>query len=219
MKISAGGSKNAMTIKNVFSAMLAIGLATSLRAADSAGVIREFDFSAGGISPASLYSPAAGFGFDLGSKVKKLPGGGVTSDRPFFFSVALPEGNYCVTAVFGDRNGGTTNTVKAEARRLMLEKVMTASGEMVTRRFVVNTRTVNYSGGQVHLKAREKTTETVTWDDKLTLEFNGARPGLQKLEISPATNATTVFIAGDSTVCDQPLEPWNSWGQMLPRFF
>jgi len=24
---------------------------------------------------------------------------------------------------------------------------------------------------------------------------------------------------GDSTVCDQPAEPWNSWGQMLPRFF
>ncbi|HLP76278.1 MAG TPA: rhamnogalacturonan acetylesterase, partial [Candidatus Paceibacterota bacterium] len=24
---------------------------------------------------------------------------------------------------------------------------------------------------------------------------------------------------GDSTVCDQPKEPWNSWGQMLPCFF
>ena len=29
----------------------------------------------------------------------------------------------------------------------------------------------------------------------------------------------TVYILGDSTVCDQPAEPWNSWGQMLPRFF
>ena len=29
----------------------------------------------------------------------------------------------------------------------------------------------------------------------------------------------TVFLLGDSTVCDQPAEPWNSWGQMLPRFF
>ena len=29
----------------------------------------------------------------------------------------------------------------------------------------------------------------------------------------------TVYLLGDSTVCDQPAEPWNSWGQMLPRFF
>ena len=29
----------------------------------------------------------------------------------------------------------------------------------------------------------------------------------------------TIYLAGDSTVTDQPREPWNSWGQMLPRFF
>jgi lysophospholipase L1-like esterase len=29
----------------------------------------------------------------------------------------------------------------------------------------------------------------------------------------------TVYLAGDSTVTDQPNEPYNSWGQMLPRFF
>jgi len=56
------------------------------------------------------------------------------------------------------------------------------------------------------------------WDDKLTLEFNGSRPCLRALGIEPAT-VPTVFLAGDSTVCDQPLEPWNSWGQMLTRFF
>ena len=28
-----------------------------------------------------------------------------------------------------------------------------------------------------------------------------------------------MYLLGDSTVCDQPLEPWNSWGQMLTRFF
>jgi lysophospholipase L1-like esterase len=27
-----------------------------------------------------------------------------------------------------------------------------------------------------------------------------------------------VYLLGDSTVCDQPEEPWNSWGQMLTRF-
>jgi lysophospholipase L1-like esterase len=29
----------------------------------------------------------------------------------------------------------------------------------------------------------------------------------------------TVFLLGDSTVCDQSREPYASWGQMLTRFF
>jgi lysophospholipase L1-like esterase len=70
----------------------------------------------------------------------------------------------------------------------------------------------------VHLKTRETTTEIWDWDEKLTLEFNGANPCITKLEIEKA-DVPTVFLLGDSTVCDQPAEPWNSWGQMLPRFF
>ena len=70
----------------------------------------------------------------------------------------------------------------------------------------------------MHLKPREKTNEWWAWDDKLTLEFNGTHPALQSLEIEKAA-VPTVFLLGDSTVCDQPAEPWNSWGQMLPRFF
>jgi lysophospholipase L1-like esterase len=133
--------------------------------------------------------------------------------------VAEPEGNYLVTATFGDRNNGTTNTVKAECRRLMVENLPTKPGEFVTRSFVVNTRTPDYPGGHVRLKPREQTNEVMTWDNKLTLEFSGTHPVLRALNIVPATRVTTLYIAGDSTVCDQPLEPWNSWGQMLPRFF
>jgi lysophospholipase L1-like esterase len=130
------------------------------------------------------------------------------------FSVKLPEGNYAVTATFG---GGSesVNTVKAEQRRLMLEKI---SGSE-TRTFIAQLHTPRISDAEkVKLKQRERDTETVNWDEKLTLEFNGKHPSLRSLEISPA-NVPTIFIAGDSTVCDQPNEPWNSWGQMLPRFF
>jgi lysophospholipase L1-like esterase len=67
------------------------------------------------------------------------------------------------------------------------------------------------------LKPREQ--GVLHWDDKLTLEFNGDRPGVRSVKITPVTNVTTVFLTGDSTVTDQPDEPWNSWGQMLPRFF
>jgi lysophospholipase L1-like esterase len=154
--------------------------------------------------------------------VTNVTGGGVASSGPFFFSVTLPEGNYRVSVTFGDKSAGTTNYVKAEARRLMLEDVRTnpqSKGLIAFREFTVNIRTTDYPGGHVHLKAREQTTEKMLWDDKLTLEFNGPRVVLRELQIVPVTNVTTVFIAGDSTVCDQPLEPWNSWGQMLPRFF
>lgn len=200
-------------------AMSIFGIAFCFAMENSGAVLFKFDFASNQSGPTNNYSHETGFGFDFGTSVANVSGGGVASAHPFFFSVALPEGNYLVTATFGDQSGATTNYVKAEARRLMLEDVKTAKGEFVTRRFVVNTRTVNYPGGKVHLKPREETTEMITWDEKLTLEFNGPRPVLRALEIQPATNVATVFITGDSTVCDQPLEPWNSWGQMLPRFF
>jgi lysophospholipase L1-like esterase len=134
------------------------------------------------------------------------------------FSVALPEGNYDVTLTFGSRDSASTNTIKAESRRLMLERMVTQPGEFATNRFTVNLRTPGISrGDRVRIKPREKNVRH--WDEKLTLEFNGAPPAVRSVEITPATNAITVFLLGDSTVTDQPDEPWNSWGQMLPRFF
>ena len=175
--------------------------------------------------PSFTYSKLRGYGFDLDSiptlveREHKDPllRDFCTGDRPFFFSVALPEGNYRVTLVLGDAAGASTNTVKAESRRLMLEEVRTAHGKFSTNTFTVNVRTPRFPGGAVKLKTREN--DYLHWDDKLTLEFNGARPCLAALEIARVTNAVTIYLAGDSTVTDQPYEPWNSWGQMLPRFF
>ena len=149
------------------------------------------------------------------------PAGGnyVASDRPFYFSVKVPEGNYRVTTLFGDGPGQPVMTVKAELRRLMLEKVAVPTGGKVSRTFIVNIRTPFISeSNRVHLKPRETTNEWRAWDEKLTLEFNGTHPCLRGLEIEKV-DVPTVFLMGDSTVCDQPAEPWNSWGQMLPRFF
>ena len=71
----------------------------------------------------------------------------------------------------------------------------------------------------VRLKPREKTGEFWDWDDKLTLEFSGERPCVCAVLVFPAPGVPTLYLAGDSTVCDQPYEPFASWGQMLPRFF
>jgi len=169
------------------------------------------------VAPENVYSDAAGYGFEPGASVTAGKNA-VSSDAPFYFSVKLPEGNYQVTATLGG-DAPSNNTVKAELRRLMLEKVQTADGQTQTGTFIVNLRTPNIStGGDVKLKDREKTTEWWDWDNKLTLEFNGTHPSISKLDIEKA-DVPTIFIMGDSTVCDQPLEPWNSWGQMFPRFF
>ena len=199
--------------------------ATVLAASLSAAVAQtnfKFDFSGGKpaagwktVAPTNLYSALAGFGFEPGAAVQTTNGAAV-SGEPFYFSAKLPEGNYRVTATFA---GESTVTVKSELRRLMLEKIHTAAGKTETRSFIANVRTPNISeSNHVHLKQREQDTEMLDWDEKLTLEFNGVHPSLRSLEIQPV-EVPTVFITGDSTVCDQSGEPWNSWGQMLPRFF
>ncbi|MDH7599018.1 MAG: rhamnogalacturonan acetylesterase [Sedimentisphaerales bacterium] len=180
------------------------------------------------IGPADLYNAEKGYGLEPNCLVEALVRDGsdplrgdlITSDRPFYFSAAVPEGNYKVTVILGDKAGASETTIKAELRRLMIEKVQTSQGQLVSRSFIVNVRTPKIPGDdQVRLKGRELTTEWAAWDDKLTLEFNGPRPCVCAIEIEPVYDIPTVYLMGDSTVCDQPLEPWNSWGQMLPRFF
>lgn len=195
---------------------------------------RIFDFGATavstGLTPVSAadsYSAIRGYGFEPGAKLKSgergddpLHQGFIFSEEPFIFSVALPEGNYRVTVTLGSATSAANTTIKAELRRLVLEAVRTKPGEFTTRTFNVSVRTAKIStGGTVRLKERELTTEFVNWDDKLTLEFNGPHPSVSAVEVRRIEDVTTVFLLGDSTVCDQPKEPWNSWGQMLPRFF
>ena len=195
---------------------------------------RKFDFGPGKVAPGytqvladTVYSKELGYGFEPGVKVSCLDRGGknalrsdfCVSNQPFYFSVALPEGNYDVTVTLGDAQEETTTTVKAELRRLILERVQTARGKFVTRRFTVNVRTPQIAGdGEVKLKDREKTTEWWAWDEKLTLEFNNSHPSVCAIEIT-RVDVPTIYLLGDSTVCDQPSEPYNSWGQMMTRFF
>lgn len=216
--------------------LLAGVLVTQAFGANAGPPAYDFQFGSGPaapgflqVTPTATYSGDSGYGFDLGSSVQAasctgdtpLHSGYCSSERPFYFSVRLHEGNYDVTVTLGDAAGASTNCIKAESRRLMLEDVRTAPGHFTTRTVTVNIRTPKVPGdGEVRLKPRELGPPPVLhWDDKLTLEFNGARPCLCALQINPATNAITVFLLGDSTVTDQPREPWNSWGQMLTRFF
>jgi lysophospholipase L1-like esterase len=143
---------------------------------------------------------------------------GLWAAQPRYFSFQVPtEGNYRVTVTIGDPDADAVTTVKAELRRLMIENVRTAKGQSEKRSFLVNVRRPQIAGGgEVKLKPRETASEAIAWDDRIQLAMFGA---VTAVDVDKADDVPTLFIAGDSTSTDQPGEPYNSWGQMLPRFF
>jgi len=216
-------------------ATLAVGLAPS---AEVPAAFR-FDFGSGAaaegyiqVTPETVYSDDRGYGFEFGAAVTAVNRGGdplrgdfCTSAEPFFFSVNVPEGNYRVTLTLGDGSGPSIATVKAESRRLMLEKVETDAGSFATPAIIVNVRNSkvlpppeNAPGGD-HVELNDREQGVLHWDDKLTLEFGNAAPKIAAVEIAKVDDLPTIFLAGDSTVTDQTRPPTTSWGQMLTRFF
>ncbi|MCB1130389.1 MAG: rhamnogalacturonan acetylesterase [Verrucomicrobiae bacterium] len=193
----------------------------------------RFDFGPGEtmegcrqVTSASLYSKEAGFGFLPGPKVddvarefpNALTSDACTSSSPFLFAVDVPEGNYEVRVVLGNPIGASDTTVRMGTRQLVLRNVAGGKGDFTRRSFTANVRTPEIPGGKgVGLKPRE--TDLARWESRLTFEFSGSHPSVAGIDIRPAPEATTVFIAGDSTVTDQGAEPWAGWGQMLPAFF
>src|SRR5690349_7706022 len=80
----------------------------------------KFDFGPGKIEqgyiqilPESVYAADKGYGFDFSSSVYGKSYNGkdalrndfISSDKPFYFSVRLPEGNYHVKVILGDKKG------------------------------------------------------------------------------------------------------------------
>jgi len=182
------------------------------------------------VTPATKYTNEAGYGFTLGSEVQAIDNGNdaltgdyITGKKPFYFSVKLPDGNYDVRLILGDTKGTSATTVRAECRRLMLENVITPNGKTVNKSFTVHVKDSMIRDAQknvisqVKLKSRES--GYLHWDNLLTLEFNDSLPKVCAVEITLNAKATTVFLAGNSTVVDQSSEPWAAWGQMIPRFF
>lgn len=200
----------------------------------------KLDFGGGPLAPGFLavnagdfYTAERGYGFEPGASISTashasadpLRADAVVATAPFFFSIDVPEGNYRVRIVAGDGQAAAKLTIKAELRRLMIEDLAVPAGQHASATFIVNTRTPvipavdGIAAGQVSLKGqREIVMEAWAWDEKLTLEFNSARPAIAALEIE-RVEVPTVFVLGDSTSCDQPREPFASWGQMLTRFF
>jgi hypothetical protein len=185
------------------------------------------------IAPDAMYSAEKTFGFEPSTNLP-TPGQGdrpvvaptltsrasaIISDKPFIFSVAVPPGNYRVTVTLGDPDSESTTTVKAEARRLMVEHLHADKGLQVTKTFNVHVRTPQITP-ELKVKLDPREPGSFTWDDKLSLEFLDTHPAVASVEIHKAPDdVISVFLCSDSTVVDQPIERYGSWGQMLPRWF
>ena len=195
---------------------MAIAICTSTLSAQS----YKFDFTNSKkvkegyikITSADRYSEDKGYGYDLQASPDEK------TNAPFFFSVQVPDGNYHVTAVVGNKKKASITCVRGESRRLFFEGIATGKKKFANCEFTINKRNTRISDKEhVRIKARER--GKLNWDDKLTFEFNGEWPALSELVIEKVENVPTIFLCGNSTVVDQDYEPWASWGQIIPRFF
>lgn len=170
------------------------------------------------INSALIYDSNLGYGFDFNTVSNvKINSNSFSAQKPTYFSVKLPEGNYQVEVVIGNSEKESNVTIKAESRRLLLDQLAVKKGKSVTKIFNINVRTPKINDTQsITLKDREK--DIFDWDDKLTLEFLG-EVSIQSIKITLKDNLTVVYLAGDSTVTDQDVEPWASWGQFITNYF
>ncbi|MDB6069748.1 MAG: hypothetical protein JWL81_919 [Verrucomicrobiales bacterium] len=170
------------------------------------------------ISIKDAFSEKSGFGMENQQTLTANPSESTFSGT---FSVLLPSGNYDVKATFGGVATPTATTLKIENRRVILPLVRTSANQVATAEFTANIRTPEIAGqAPVKINGRESGPPMVgRWDAKLTFEILGETPGLRTLEITPNPVSLTIYLAGDSTVTEQPNEPYAGWGQMLSAFF
>ncbi|MFI8947154.1 rhamnogalacturonan acetylesterase [Streptomyces sp. NPDC053750] len=117
----------------------------------------------------------------------------------------VPPGTYDVKVLLGGE-GAARTAIGGESRRALLPETATAAGERVARSFTVNVRTPE----------GEPTGPDGT--PGLDLTIGGSAPALADIKITPARHARQIFLVGDSTVCDQPGDPYSGWGQQLPQY-
>ncbi|HEX2855524.1 MAG TPA: carbohydrate-binding protein [Opitutaceae bacterium] len=200
------------SLKSLISATYMAGAAflssASLHAASNTNW--KFDFGSGPVQsgytqvlPTTAYNSTAGYGFASTSGLSSVNRGAPDSLRgdyitgsSFKFSANVPAGNYNVTVITGDNSGTSDTSIKSEVERIIVQQLKTTSGQFSTYSITL------------HIKS----------DGVLDLTFYGTAPKINAVEISPATTAITLYIAGDSTVCDQNSTTYAGWGQMFTSY-
>jgi lysophospholipase L1-like esterase len=120
-------------------------------------------------------------------------------------------GNYAVTVVLGG-NAAATTLVQAETRRAMLPPVATAAGQTLRFSFNVNVR-------QPEGQPVQAVPAGTPGLDLYFLGKDGVAPALESIAFAAAVDPFAIYVAGDSTVCDQDGAEFGGWAQQLPQFF
>ncbi|MDX3311370.1 rhamnogalacturonan acetylesterase [Streptomyces sp. NPDC054884] len=114
-------------------------------------------------------------------------------------------GVYDVKVVLGGSVASATS-VTGETRRALLPETAVPAGQRVVRSFTVDVRTP------------EGEPTGPDGSAGLDLALGGSAPALANIRVTPARHARQIFLIGDSTVCDQPADPYTGWGQQLPQY-
>lgn len=117
-------------------------------------------------------------------------------------------GDYLVRLELGGAAASTTY-VEAEAYRRVLGSVELAAGE--TKRFAFGVNVRQPEGQPVQ--------DVPAGTPGLQLYLRGDAPQLSSVCVEPLPATPKVWIAGDSTVCDQSDTSYAGWGQHLPQHF
>ncbi len=117
-------------------------------------------------------------------------------------------GDYRVTVELGGVVPGDT-IIDAEAHRRVLGQVVTSAGETRRVSFLVNVR--EPEGQPVQ--------DVPAGTPGLDIILGGTAPQLTAICFEPEEPAPKLWVAGDSTVCDQSSLDYAGWGQHLPQFF
>ena len=122
-------------------------------------------------------------------------------------------GDYTVTVELGDPAAASSSRVQAELLRVVIPTTALAAGQLSQQTFSVNVRAEVHDGysapGMI-----------------LDLLIDGTAPRLHGLGVAARPNLPTIFLAGDSTVCDWDPAATNilspiqrGWGQEFSQYF
>ena len=123
-------------------------------------------------------------------------------------------GNYAVTVTLGGSAAGETE-IHAEANRVLLGLTSTSAGQSTTYSFAVNVRA----------KEGQPTEDVAAGYPGLDLFFSGPTAGDLQISgigyalVGAATKPVMIYVAGDSTVCDQTDTDYAGWAEMIPQYF
>ncbi len=117
-------------------------------------------------------------------------------------------GDFLVTLELGGSAASSTY-VEAESYRRVLGNTALAAGE--TKRFSFGVNVRQPEGQPVQ--------DVPPGTPGLQLYLRGSAPSLTSVCVQPLQAAPKVWIAGDSTVCDQDGTDYSGWGQHLPQHF